>query len=318
MTEDIIIREWRIPSATGVGALQLKSWSPAVQPKLVFQIVHGMAEHMARYDAFARYLAGQGVYVIACDLPGHGKSAPDEKHLGYAAERDGWIKVVDDLNSVTDQARLVHPDLPLVLFGHSMGSYLAREYCVRYGKRLSGVILSGTMAPNRPLFLFGRLIASTTGRLRGPLHRVTLISTLMNRMFLQRITDRKSVNDWLSRDPAVVRAYDADPLCGFTLTAAGFRDLFDLLSAISSPEWAKKFPAGLPVRLIAGEADPVSGYGEGTHYVYRVLKEQRHQDVEMRLYPDARHELLNETIRERVYQDITAMIQPWMLQGGQT
>ena len=318
MIEDIIIREWRIPSATGVGALQLKSWSPAVQPKLVFQIVHGMAEHMARYDAFARYLAGQGVYVIACDLPGHGKSAPDEKHLGYAAERDGWIKVVDDLNSVTDQARLVHPDLPLVLFGHSMGSYLAREYCVRYGKRLSGVILSGTMAPNRPLFLFGRLIASTTGRLRGPLHRVTLISTLMNRMFLQRITDRKSVNDWLSRDPAVVRAYDADPLCGFTLTAAGFRDLFDLLSAISSPEWAKKFPAGLPVRLIAGEADPVSGYGEGTHYVYRVLKEQRHQDVEMRLYPDARHELLNETIRERVYQDITAMIQPWMLQGGQT
>ena len=312
----VVVHEWRIPSATGVGELQAKTWAPAGQPRLILQIIHGMAEHMERYDHLARYLAKRGILTLSCDLPGHGRSAPDEKHLGYAAETDGYQKVLEDLHAIKNQVSERMPDVPVVLLGHSMGSFLARLYSSVYGKELAGVIYSGTAGDN-PILPVARFLAARSVRRNGAFHRDGFIDKLMHQGYLRKIPNPVSEFDWLSRDPDIVKAYEDDAFCGFVFTAAGYRDLFDLLMAISGRQWAEKVPHNLPIRLISGEDDPVGGYGSGVKQVLAILKKAGHQDVQMILYPGGRHEILNETNREDVYADIANYLQQWMTEGGQ-
>lgn len=300
MKRHVLCVEERL-STSGGASLYVRGWVPE-SPWATLQIAHGMAEHMLRYDAFALAMAEQGIAVYGNDHAGHGRSAEPEKY-GYFYPRDGWRRVVEDLHEVHDWVAARHPDVPCVLLGHSMGSFLARSYMVRYGAGLQGVILSGTAGPNSALPLGKALAAFEMRRLGAyePSHLIDRVAFSSNN---KAFAPARTKMDWLSRDPEVVDAYIADPACGFVFTATGYRDLFAGLTEIQARGWADGVPKQLPVLLVSGQRDPVGGMGKGVRWVESALKKSGVREVTCNLYPEARHEPLNEWNREDLYRDI--------------
>lgn len=298
------VKEWFRPASSGWGQIFSRSWTDT-DPKAVIVIAHGMAEHSGRYDHFARFLCENGFAVYMNDHAGHGRSAQIKGHF---ADKDGWECVVKDLNALTDQAVERHPGLPVFLMGHSMGSFLSRSFIVRYGGRLAGCVICGTMGAN-PGVPVGRAVAAAQIRLMGPRSSGRRISRLTSAGYNKRIENPVNSSAWLSTDDAVCKAFEADPLSNFPFTAAGYRDLFTGLSEISSPEWAQKVPKDLPVFLIAGDQDPVGNYGEGPKQVAGWLRAAGVHNVQLKLYTGMRHEVLNEIGKEEVYQDVLGWLE---------
>lgn len=296
-------KEWYRQAAGTGGKLFSRSWA-GENPRAVLVIAHGMAEHSARYGPFASYLAENGYAVYMNDHAGHGKSAQVKGHF---ADKDGWENVVTDLKTLMDEAAGEHPQLPLFLMGHSMGSFLSRSFLTRYGEQLSGCVLCGTMGIN-PAAGAGRAIAALQCRVLGPRSRGKLLNKIAFGSFNKRI--EHPVNDfaWLSADEENCKTYAADPDCGFEFTAAGYRDLFTGVQEISSEKWAAAVPRNVPVFLIAGAEDPVGNYGKGPAQVADMLKAAGVSQVELKLYPGLRHEILNEQGKEQVYEDVLAWL----------
>ncbi len=306
------VKEWFRPASSGWGQIFSRSWvEESSLPRAVIVIAHGMAEHSGRYDHFARFLAENGFAVYMNDHTGHGRSAQIKGHF---ADKNGWECVVKDLNALMDQAAERHPGLPVFLMGHSMGSFLTRSFIVRYGERLAGCIICGTMGKN-PGVPLGRAIASAQIRLMGPRSRGTRISKLASAGYNKRIEHPVNESAWLSTDDDVCRAFEADPLSDFPFTAAGYLDLFTGLSEISSPEWAGKVPKELPVFLIAGDQDPVGNYGAGPRQVASWLTEAGVRHVRIKIYPGMRHEVLNEVGKEEVYSDVLGWLEEVLTKG---
>lgn len=298
-------KEWTRSASGGNSRIFSRSWVEDSAPQAVVVIAHGMAEHSARYDSFAVFLAEHGYAVYMNDHAGHGRSAQINGHF---SDENGWENVVSDLNALMDQAAENHPGLPLFLMGHSMGSFLSRSFLTRYGTRLSGCILCGTMGKN-PGVKPGKALASLQCRLRGPRSRGKFIDKLAFGSYNKRIAQPVNQFAWLSRDEDICKSYAADKMCGFEFTAAGYRDLFTGLEEISSPTWAANVPKEVPIYLIAGTEDPVGNYGEGPKQVAEQLKAAGVKNVELKLYPGMRHELLNELGKEQVYSDILAWLE---------
>ena len=290
--------EWYRTAADGAKIFS-RSWA-GEQPDGVLVIAHGMAEHSARYDALACYLAEGGFAVYMNDHRGHGQTGPVD---GWFAEENGWEKVVEDLHDLAREAAGQHPGLPVFLLGHSMGSFLARSYLTRYGEELAGCILSGTAGANPSLEMAMKL-AGLQCKVRGSRSKGKLLNKLAFGAYNKQI--EKPVNQfaWLSTDDQVCRVYEADPKCGFCFTAGGFKDLFTGLLEIGAPEWAGKVPKKLPVYLIAGDRDPVGAYGAGPTQVTQSLKDAGVEDVSLTLYAGMRHECHNEQGKEQVWQDV--------------
>ncbi|MDL2217101.1 alpha/beta hydrolase [Christensenellaceae bacterium OttesenSCG-928-M15] len=293
------------PSATGVGEIHAEIFRPVGIPWAVVQIAHGMAEHTGRYQKFANYLCEKGVLVAMNDHAGHGKSFEELNHLGYFGHENGRTALIQDMKELHDQVVKEYPDIPYVLLGHSMGSFLARAYASFHTTELSACIFSGTAGKTRGVFL-GRLVAKLEFIKNGPRKPSRLLHKLAFAGYNKRIKNARTENDWLSRDAAIVNTYNNDPLCGFYYTAEGMRDIFKVLSEISSPHWAKKVPA-IPILMISGDADPVGRYGKGVLQVYKWLQKTRHT-VTLLLYPGGRHEMLNETNRDEVYREVYAFL----------
>lgn len=281
-------------------------WIPEDENSIVgaVQIFHGMAEHIDRYEDFALYLNSKGFVVVGHDHRGHGKSLENESDTGIFAEKDGWEKVVNDARKVTTQIRDQHGDIPLFIVSHSMGSFIARDYISRWGNDVSGVILSGTgnQAP---------LIMSVLGALtrleilfRGMRHRSTFFDNLSFGSFNKPFEPGAPTPfEWLSRDREQVDRYVNDPLCGFICTSSFFRDLSTGLKRVCSPSIYGEVPENLPVLLYSGEEDPVGGEkGSLVKQVYDQYKAAGLSDVNMILNPGGRHESLNETNRQDVYE----------------
>ncbi|MDR0884680.1 MAG: alpha/beta hydrolase [Oscillospiraceae bacterium] len=307
---EILKNEYHFPSSTGVGEIYARSFASAdkADVRAIFQIAHGMAEHGDRYDDFARYLAERGYAVYVIDHAGHGKSAAPED-WGYFGERDGWSGVIADSKLLTDIARSEHPGLPVVFFGHSMGSFVARLYAERYGNDLAGAIFCGTSGAN-PAAGVGILLAGLIAKLRGGHHRSSFLDSMGFGAYNKRIENARTKFDWLSVDEENVDSYVADPACGFLFTAAGFRDVLTLLSRANSKEWFQNLPRDLPVYLISGQDDPVGNYGKGVQEVVSSLRESGQRHVDSTLYPGARHEiLLEKSINAQVYADILNNLQ---------
>lgn len=298
-------KEWTRSASGGNSRIFSRSWVEDSAPQAVVVIAHGMAEHSARYDSFAVFLAEHGYAVYMNDHAGHGRSAQINGHF---SDENGWENVVSDLNALMDQAAENHPGLPLFLMGHSMGSFLSRSFLTRYGTRLSGCILCGTMGKN-PGVKPGKALASLQCRLRGPRSRGKFIDKLAFGSYNKRIEQPVNQFAWLSRDEDICKSYAADKMCGFEFTAAGYRDLFTGLEEISSPTWAANVPKEVPIYLVAGTEDPVGNYGEGPKQVAEQLKAAGVKNVELKLYPGMRHELLNELGKEQVYSDILAWLE---------
>ena len=295
----IAYKEWTRPASSGEGEIFSRSWV-GEEPRAVLELVHGMAEHSGRYDHFARFLAERGFAVYANDHAGHGMSA---RKQGYFAARDGWACVVRDLDALMDQAAKEHPGLPLLLMGHSMGSFLSLSYLARFGQRLAGCVLCGTMGEN-PGVKPGKALAGLQCRLRGPQSPGRLLDKIATGSYNSRIKNPVNKAAWLSTVDQVCIDFEADAMCGFPFTASGYLDLFTGLEEIRAPQWAGRGPKGLPVFLIAGEEDPVGSYGQGPRQVAGWLRQAGVQRVDLKLYPGMRHEVLNENGKGQVYEDV--------------
>lgn len=299
------VREKHFPSATGICEIRYRIWQPE-SPRICLQIIHGMAEHIARYEEFAAFLAENGILVYGMDLAGHGKSIREGEPYGYFGEKNGWNNLIEDNMIMHDQVLKDYPSLPRVLLGHSMGSFLARTYAGVKGSDFDAFIFSGTAGGN-PAIPIAKLIAKLAIKKgQGKQPNLTLNSLgfgAYNKQFQPQRTDF----DWLSKNTDSVDAYVADPLCGFVFSSYAFYDLFTGLSEISSRNWAERVPKK-PILLISGGKDPVGGNGKGVQQVMKWLKATGH-DPCLKLYPDGRHEMLNETNREEVYNDVLLFLE---------
>ncbi|MCM1038984.1 MAG: alpha/beta hydrolase [Roseburia sp.] len=286
-------------------------WVPEVEkPVCIFQIVHGMAEHIDRYDEFARFLAGKGILVVGDDHLGHGKSVPEGGTYGYFCEDDAANVLVRDVHRLKKIMQEQYPGVLYLIMGHSMGSFILRNYLFRYGNGVNGAIIAGTGMQSKATLFVARMVTAIQKFFCGPKHVGKFIDKASFGHFNDRFMPVRTQCDWLSRDEANVDRYMADPLCGFVFTLNGFAALFQLIHNCYDVEKIESMPKHLPVFLIAGADDPVGNYGKSIEKVYNSFKEHGMQNVQMKLYEKDRHELLNETDREQVYGDIYR----WILQ----
>ena len=282
--------------------LYVNQWLPDGPPKALVMLSHGMAEHSGRYARLAEALCGAGYGVYALDQRGHGRTA-DEGTLGLYAEKDGWNKVVGDLASLNQHIGQQQPGVPIVLLGHSMGSYIAQAYLLHHSASLHGAILSGSNF--QPVALYGaaRVIARVERLRQGLRGRSALIEFLSFGSFNKAFKPNRTAFDWLSRDPDEVDKYINDPLCGFRCTNQLWVDLLGGLQQISKASNLAQIDPGLPILVIGGECDPVSE-GKRLKDLAHALREAGCQNEQLNLYPQARHEVFNETNRAEVTADV--------------
>jgi alpha-beta hydrolase superfamily lysophospholipase len=292
-----------LPTADGVD-LFIYRWLPNEKPKAVVQIAHGLAEHAGRYARLADALNAAGYVVYANDHRGHGRTVRSADDLGFFAERDGWRKCVDDIWQINRHAAAAHPGLPIVLLGHSMGSTLTEQFIGEHGDMLAGVVLSGANGKPTALAKIGGLITRAERARLGARGKSKLVQSLTFDAFNKQFAPTRTAFDWLSRDPAEVDKYVADPLCGFPASAQLWLDLLNGWAAVSRAAHRNRVPKSLPLYLISGGRDPVSG---NTRQLEPWMAEYRaagHVNLTHKFYPEARHELFNETNREEVTEDM--------------
>jgi alpha-beta hydrolase superfamily lysophospholipase len=276
--------------------------------KAVLQISHGITEHIGRYGAFARFMTGCGFAVIGNSHLGHGRTAATEDALGLFPEQDGWLTAVRDLRIVYDHARARYPGLPYFLLGHSMGSFLARTFMILYPEALTGCVLSGTGQQNACLIRAGLMLSAAEIRLFGPAYRSARVNLLCFGAYNRRIKPRRTPCDWLTRDNELAGRFLADNTCGFVPSVGMLSNMLCGIHFVGARRHVEKMRKNLPLLLISGDQDPVGDYGAGVRKVARLWERAGIRDVTMKLYPGARHELLNETNRLEVYGDILAWL----------
>ncbi len=293
-------------------------YEPADSPiRAVLQISHGMCEYIDRYEDFAGFLCRQGILVCGNDHLGHGEMAQRSNTLGYFGEKNGHNLLPADVRKLTLLIKRQYGDLPYFLLGHSMGSFIARRYLAKYGSQglLDGAVIMGTSGSN-PLSKTAIKLAEWTIRRRGSRYLSSFLRNQSTGMYSRRFKDGDSPNAWLSRDLGVVRKYDRDPLCTFQFSAAAYRDLFTLLDSVSGMKWAERVPKELPILITSGGDDPVGNFSKGVREVYENLKKAGVKEVSLQLYEKGRHEILNETNRTEVYEDILRFLESHLEEKG--
>ena len=278
-------------------------YKPLNKPKAIFQISHGMCEYIERYEPFINFLASHDILVCGNDHLGHKNSADCKENLGYFSFSDGWKCLVKDLVSMTKIIKKQYPNIPIFLFGHSMGSFVARFYITKYSHLIDGAIICGTSGSN-PLIEFGQLITTFVKKLKGDFYRSKLIQYFMFGTYNSKYKNVKTTHDWLTRDNSIINNFLKDDYCTFIFTASAFHDLVMLLKVVSSKNWYNAVPKNLPIYLISGDMDPVGNWGKGMKEVKRKLEKKNLEDFSSKLYKDFRHEILNEIDKEVVYKDI--------------
>ena len=282
--------------------LFVNQWLPQGTLKAVILVSHGMAEHSARYARLAEQLCNQGYGVYALDQRGHGQTATHGV-LGHYADADGWCKVVGDLASLNQHIGQQHPGVPIVLLGHSMGSYIAQAYLLHHSASLHGAVLSGSNFQPLALYRAARLIARFERWRQGPTGRSALLEWLSFGSFNKAFKPNRTAFDWLSRDPDEVDKYAHDPLCGFRCSNQLWIDMLGGLQQISKASNLAQIDPGLPLLVIGGECDPVSE-GKRLTSLAEALRHAGSQCLELKIYPQARHELFNESNRDEVTADL--------------
>lgn len=279
-------------------------WS-GPSPVAVLALVHGMGEYGERYAPFATFLMERGVSVYALDLRGHGRTAEREGALpGHFADGNGWSLVVHDIDRLIDRISGEHPGLPVFLFGHSMGSLIARSYMHRHGDRLSGVIHSAASKPQGLLARFGLMLANREIRRLGPRGHSLRLSALLTGNFNRRVPSVRTPFDWISRDEAEVDRYINDERIVKTFTAAFYRDMIGGALEAGSKAGMAATPKALPQLFVSGGEDPLGGYGAGIAQTKRAYEKAGLRDVTLIVYPEARHELFQERERDAAKRDI--------------
>lgn len=295
----------------GAGKIHYCCWTPENKPKAVLQIVHGIAEFAERYDGFARYLNSLGYLVVAEDHMGHGKSIEEGGVRGYF--HDGWFAAVDDTYRLMKDTMAAYPDIPYVLFGHSMGSFMARTILAKYpDSGITAAVICGTgWQPTFALPVLNKVIDGICIK-TGEQNPNEQLQGMVFGGYNKKIENPRTEFDWLTRDESIVDAYIAHPLCGFTASCGLLRDMLRGIYYVQQMKNLKNMKKHLPVLFIAGQEDPVGPYGKGVEQAAKAFRKAGMINVALKLYPGARHEILNELNREEVYRDVANWLQPYV------
>jgi alpha-beta hydrolase superfamily lysophospholipase len=282
-------------------------WDKVLTPKAVIQIFHGMAEHAGRYKEFAQFLNSQGFIVYADDHRGHGKTAGSIEKLGYIGE-DGFNKIVEDEHIISELIKEKHKGLPIVVFGHSFGSFIAQEYIIRYAHIISGVILSGSALRKGIDVHAGIAVSYVEKSIFSENKKSKLLDFLSFYNYNKKIKNSKSKFDWLSTDYEEIKKYEEDPLCGTVFTTGFYYYFLKGLTKLYKKDRLSKIPKKLPIFIISGEEDPVGNYGAWVKKLYNNYKDIEMKNVTLKLYHGKRHEQLNETSKYETFTDIVSWI----------
>ena len=292
-------------SRDGVSKLHAIVWSDETKKPIgILQIIHGMAEYIDRYDDFARFMVEKGFVVVGDDHLGHGDSVGENGTFGYFCKKDPATVLVRDEHRLKKLMEAKYKGVPYYILGHSMGSFIARNYLNKYGSGIQGMIVMGTGNQSKALLSASKVLVGLTGFFCGEKHVAKFINKLAFGTYNRAIEDAKTNVDWLTKDETIVDKYIADERCGFTFTVNGFRGLFELIYRLQKPKNFVNIPKQTPVFFVSGEEDPVGDYGEGVIGAKNDLVRAGLENVSMKLYPGDRHEILNETDKDIVYQDI--------------
>ena len=300
--------DFTLPSTAPGRTLHAFYCEPDGPVRAVVQLSHGMVEFIDRYKPLAESLAAQGIAVTGNDHLGHGGSIRTKADYGYFAQPDGNRAVLDDLHRMTRLAKQRWPGVPYFLLGHSMGSFYARQYLCEWGGELEGAIILGTGFQPKALVRLAKGVCRVQAALFGWQHRSKLVERLSFAGYNNGLEGR-TTHDWLNRDAAEVDKYLADERCTFTFTVNAYYSMFSGILRLHDPAFVAQMPKDLPLLFLAGDADPVGERGKGVERAVQSLRDAGVQNIEVKFYPGARHELLVETNRREVFADIAGWIE---------
>jgi alpha-beta hydrolase superfamily lysophospholipase len=297
------VEEYYFLSANGVNKIHTMKWIPDGEPVGVVQLVHGMVEFIKRYDGFAKYLNEQGLLVVGHDHIGHGESVNSEDEWGYFSP-NGAEDALKDMVTITKTTKEAYPDLPYIIFGHSMGSFFTRKYAILHGDLVDGVVVCGTGHLPTALGGLARGLNGIIRLFRGDKYRSKLMNDLVLGNVLDRIENPRTSCDWLCKDEEIVDAYVANPANQFLFTMNGIRSMVGTIQYAVNPKRIANMDNNLPVLVVSGAEDPIGGYGKNVKIAYDLFEKADIKDVSMHLFEGDRHEILNELDREDVYKYI--------------
>lgn len=292
------------PSSTGKNTIHARKCLPDGKPRAVIQIVHGISEYINRYDDFMLFLANNGFAVAGDDHLGHGQSVTKAGELGFFNESKGWDYVVADVAKLREIMHEEYSDVPYIFFGHSMGSFLTRTFIIQNPDKYDAAILSGTGHQAKALVYAGLAMGNAVVKLHGPRADGKMLNDIAFGAYNNKIDFPMTDFDWLSRDYENVKKYMADPMCGFVCKASLYRDMLTGIKFVTDQNNIDKMSKEQPIYFMSGDCDPVGDYGKGVDRAYKAFCKAGLHDVTIRLYPGGRHEMLNETNKDQVYQDI--------------
>ncbi len=297
-------KEFYYRSRDGKTQIHAIEWIPSVKIRGVLQICHGMVEYAERYQEFAEYMCGQGIYVVGHDHLGHGRSINTEADYGYFPEKNGNRYVIGDIQQLRVITSKKYPGVPYLMLGHSMGSFLLRQYLPMYGDGLAGAIVMGT--GYQPAFVLwaGQLVCCVTALFKGWRYRSKFVDSLSFGGFNKKFEPSETGRDWITSDRELQRKYVEDPLCMFRFTLGGYYQMFEGMKTLNQKKSMARIPGELPLLFVAGADDPVGAYGRNVRKVYEKYQEAGLKNVSLKLYDGCRHEILNESIRGQVYKDL--------------
>lgn len=285
------------------GTVELFKWHNERRAffKGVILLVHGMAEHIERYDEFARFLAQNGYIVYGHNQRGHKGSIATYEDYGYMSADDNFFILVSDVYEIVNKLNKEYQKLPIYLFGHSMGSFVVQRYAQLCGKKINGIILSGSAKFSKILLFSGAFISGLVKKIKGPRHRSKLIYNLMFGSFNRKFRPNRTEADWLNTKPDEVDKYVNDKYCGGIFTAAFYSDFLRGLKEMNANY--DLIPKDLPIMIISGERDACGGMAKLVRGLYKKYRKLNISDLKLKLYPEARHEILHDKCKEEVFAD---------------
>lgn len=300
----VTCREFFYPSVDGRTNIHTVVWQGEKAPRAVVQIAHGICEYIERYDHFAHWLAERGFVVVGNDHLGHGESWQEPERMGLFSETDGWNKVVQDVERLQSRMAAEYPGLPYFLLGHSMGSFVARTFLIQYPGRVTGALISGTAQQPDGLLKAGYALCSLLIRLKGTDYRSSFMKSMLFGPYNKAFRPNRTECDWVCSDTEVVDTYCQDPGCQFLPTVSLYQDMLGGLLFIGDRENLTLMDKETPAFFFAGALDPVGEQGKGVERAYQGFVQAGCTDVQCKLYPNGRHEVLNEVFKEQVWQDV--------------
>jgi alpha-beta hydrolase superfamily lysophospholipase len=303
--------EFRFRSANNAVDVRAMRYVPETEVRAILQIAHGMVEFIDRYENFAQFLCSKGILVTGNDHIGHGASVNSEDDWGYFGD-DGNNVLLKDMHELTRITKEAYPNKPYFLLGHSMGSFYARQYLALYGNELKGAIIMGT--GHEPAFKVkgGMMICKMIALFKGWRHRSQFVNNMAFGAYNKRFEPARTRSDWLSKDEKLVDWYVSEPRCSFMFTLNGYYNMFEGISKLHDKKLLDRIPKDLPLFFVSGEDDPVGSFGVEVKAAAQSLKDAGVRNIDLKLYPNDRHEILNETDKEVVYVDLYNWIEEHM------